>query len=212
MHYDIPQDCYDNFNRLPVLDVPTKSILEVFLNQVRDRPNHRFFGTRQNNGDGSFGAYQWDTYQDIFVKYEEIAKGCKALQLLQNVPGVNEDGKEWAFCGIWAKNRWEWHTTMLSAMVCKATVIGFYDSMGDSSVDYCLKQTKLETMFVTAAYLKKMLGMRDQGLATFIKNIVLFDTDQESMTLMQRAKNEYQIRVFTLDEVREAGRASSVAL
>ena len=49
-------------------------------------------------------------------------------------------------------------------------------------------------------------------MATFIKNIVLFDTDEESMTLMQRAKNEYQIRVFTLDEVREAGRASSVVL
>ena len=45
-------------------------------------------------------------------------------------------------------------------MVCKATVIGFYDSMGDSSVDYCLKQTRLETMFCTAPYLKRMLDMR----------------------------------------------------
>jgi hypothetical protein len=46
-------------------------------------------------------------------------------------------------------------------MVCKATVIGFYDSMGESSVDYCLKQTKCETMFLTSPYLKKMLSMRD---------------------------------------------------
>ena len=94
-------------------------------------------------------------------------------------------------------------------MVCKASVIGFYDSMGDASVDYCLKQTKLETMFLTAPYLKKMLGMRDQGYATHIKNIVMFDTDEESMALKQRAQNEYQIRVFTLDEVREAGRQSN---
>lgn len=50
---------------------------------------------------------------------------------------------------------------MLASMVCKASVIGFYDSMGDASVDYCLKQTQLETMFLTAPYLKKMLGMRD---------------------------------------------------
>ena len=76
---------------------------------------------------------------------------------------------------------------MLSAMVCKSTIIGFYDSMGDASVDYCLKQTKLETMFVSSPYLKKMLGMREQGLATHIKNIVMFDTNEESVALRQRA-------------------------
>lgn len=64
----------------------------------------------------------------------------------------------------------------------------------------------METMFISSAYLKKMLDMRDQGYATFIKNIVMFDTDDESMALKQRASNDYQIRVFTLDEVREAGR------
>lgn len=42
-------------------------------------------------------------------------------------------------------------------------------------------------MFLTAPYLKKMLGMRDQGYATHIKNIVMFDTDEESVALRQRA-------------------------
>lgn len=79
------------------------------------------------------------TYNDVFQKYEQIAKGCKELQLLEVIPGINEDGKQWSFCGIWSKNRWEWHTTMLASMALKSTVIGFYDSMGDSSVDYCLK-------------------------------------------------------------------------
>ena len=97
------------------------------------------FGTRAANPDGSFGDYVWQTYADVNVCYEEIARGCKALRLLEPAEGINEDGREWAFCGIWAKNRWEWHTTLLSAMVCKATVIGLYDSMGDASVDYCLK-------------------------------------------------------------------------
>jgi len=139
MNCDIPTDCYDDFNKLPVLNNPLKSILEVFVNTCRDKPNHKLFGTRRPNGDGTFGEYEWMTYTDVFRCYEEIAKGCKELRLLENVPGINEDGKEWAFCGIWSKNRWEWHTTMLSAMVCKATVIGFYDSMGDASVDYCMK-------------------------------------------------------------------------
>ena len=42
-------------------------------------------------------------------------------------------------------------------------------------------------MFVSSPYLKKMLGMRDQGLATHIKNIVMFDTNEESVALRQRA-------------------------
>ena len=61
------------------------------------------------------------------------------MNLLNPIDGIDEDGKQWSFAAIWSKNRWEWHTTLLSAMVCKATVIGLYDSMGDASVDYCLK-------------------------------------------------------------------------
>lgn len=110
---------------------------------MRDRPNNKFLGTRRKLQDGSFGEYEWQTFKEVFEKYEAIAKGCKELRLLETVEGINEDGKEWAFCGIWSKNRWEWHTTMLSSMVCKATVIGFYDSMGDASVEYCFNQTKL---------------------------------------------------------------------
>ena len=119
----------------------------------------------------------------MFVAYEEIAKGCKKLQLLETIDGINEDNRSWSICGIWSKNRWEWHTTLLSAMVCKSSVVGFYDSMGDVSVEYCLNQTRMETMFCSAAYLKKLLGMKDNGMGQYIKNIILFDTDAESAQL-----------------------------
>ena len=111
----------------------------MFLDRVADRPNNRFLGTRVKNEDGSFGAYEWMTYADVHTKYEEIAKGCKSLGLFETIPGLNEDDKEWRIIGIWSKNRWEWHTTMLSAMAYRVTTIGFYDSMGESAVDYCLK-------------------------------------------------------------------------
>ena len=112
---------------------------------------------------------------------------------------IDEDGKEWRFCGIWSKNRWEWHTTMLSIMVQRATLIGFYDSMGDASVDYCLNQTKLQTIFCTNNYLPKITGMKSKGMGQFVKNVVLFDgisNDQE-----KKEAEEAGIRVLTLDEV-----------
>lgn len=97
---------------------------------------------------------------------------------------------------------------MLSAMVLKASVVGFYDSMGDASVDFCLKQTHMETMFVSTAYLAKILNLKEQGMATYVRNIVMFDTDDQTLALKERAQNEFSMRVFTLDEVREAGRNS----
>ena len=67
-------------------------------------------------------------------------------------------------------------------------------------------------MFCTAPYLKKILDLREQGLAAYIKNIVLFDVDADTAVLRQRASSEFQIKVHFLEDVREAGRSSSVAL
>lgn len=58
---------------------------------------------------------------------------------LTPVSMTDDEGREWRFCGIWSKNRWEWHTTLLACMVNRASTIGFYDSMGPAAVDYCLK-------------------------------------------------------------------------
>ena len=138
-HASVDPSCYDDLSSLPEFKNAPNSILECWYKTVKEKPNNRFMGTRTKNADGEFGAYEWQTFAQVFVAYEEIAKGCKALRLLEQIAEINEDGKEWSFMGIWAKNRWEWHTCMLSAMACQATVIGFYDSMGDSAVDYCLK-------------------------------------------------------------------------
>ena len=187
VHHEIDPKYYDDFNQLPLLDSPIKSIIGCFYKTVAEKPNRRFLGTRPKLQDGTFGPYEWMTFQQVFTIYEEIAKGAAELNLFRTIEGINEDNKTWAFCGIWSKNRWEWHTTELAAIVLKATVIGFYDSMGDSAVDYCLNQTRLETMFVSAAYLKKMLNMREAGLAVHIKNIILFDSDGDTEEQKQRA-------------------------
>ena len=101
-------EALDDFNKLPILQgTNVKSIVGAFVETARQKPNNRFLGTRHKNEDGTFGQYEWQTYADILEKYEAIARGSKALELLEPIPGINEDGKQWAFCGIWSKNRWE---------------------------------------------------------------------------------------------------------
>ena len=111
VHHETPQECYDDFNKLPQIDKPIKTILGIFLDQVQKIPNLPLLGTRVKNPDGTFGAYEWQTYQQVHTVYEEVAKGMRALNLCQKVDSIKEDGKDWSFCGIWSKNRSEWHTT-----------------------------------------------------------------------------------------------------
>ena len=54
---------------------------------------------------------------------------------------------------------------MLSIMVQRATLVGFYDSMGEAQVDYCLNQTKLTTIYATKDYLSKVTSMKEKGMA-----------------------------------------------
>lgn len=59
IHKDVDPSCYDDFNKLPVFDTNVNSILDLFLNQVKARPNHPYLGTRAKNADGTFGNYEW---------------------------------------------------------------------------------------------------------------------------------------------------------
>lgn len=93
LNINCPPDCYDDFSKLEQLQSPYQSLLDVFLAQVKAVPNNRFLGTRAKNEDGTFGQYEWMTYQDVNTIYEEIARGCQYLQLLEPIEGVNEDGK-----------------------------------------------------------------------------------------------------------------------
>jgi len=69
-------------------------------------------------------------------------------------------------------------------------------------------------MLVSTDYLKKLVSMREAGLAQHIKTIVLFDSNSIEESKVQLARDSFGIRVLTLDEIREAGRnaGSSVVL
>lgn len=70
------------------------------------------------------------------------------------------DDKKWQFVGIWAKNRWEWLATHIANMYDSMTTIGFFDSMGESAVDFILVQTELSCIFTTPEYMKKIISMK----------------------------------------------------
>ena len=99
---------------------------------------------------------------------------------------------------------------MLSIMVNRATLIGFYDSMGEVQVDFCLNQTRLSTIFCTNNYIKSVTSMKEKGLAQYVNTLVLFDgiSNQEEMDKAEAAG----IKCYTLDQVMDEGRKSEAVL
>ena len=92
-------------------------------------------------------------------------------------PEIVEDGQTYRFCGIWSKNRAEWHDTLFACMHYKITTIGFYDSMNAESVDYILNQTELTTIICSKDFVRKIIDMKKSGKAVRVVNAVVMDYD-----------------------------------
>jgi long-chain acyl-CoA synthetase len=121
---------------------------------------------------GTFGEYEWLSYNQVQETSQSIARGMKALNLVTETTG---DGKSWKFVGIWCKNRAEWLMTHIANMYFNHTTIGFFDSMGVQAVDYILKQTELSCIFSTKDYIKNVIDMKKDNLAPTIKFLVCYD-------------------------------------
>ena len=131
---------YDNLDAMPGVHPECDTMLKFFKRNVATRANEPFLGTRQQlandaNGKPVFGDYEWKTFGEVDVIAQKLARGVMALNLCPQIEG---EGQLWRFLGIWAKNRWEWTTTLLACMHYKITAVGFYDAMSSEQVDFIL--------------------------------------------------------------------------
>jgi len=65
--------------------------------------------------------------------------------------------------GIYAKNRYEWFITDWACIHFGYTSVPLYDTLGIENLSYCLNQTEMTTLFVSAATIKQILGLKDIG-------------------------------------------------
>lgn len=78
---------------------------------MRRIPDEGFLGSRDPSQEGA--PYVWKTWRQVEQIVNELAAGYKALNLL---PDVFEEGRNWKFMGIYAKNREEWVCTHIAAL------------------------------------------------------------------------------------------------
>lgn len=203
---------------------------------VKNNPERNFLGTRyitkseklekpkKNETDpiqyeikNTFSEYRWETYSEIFELMKCFARGLISLELCPEITSVH-DGM-FRFLGIWGKNKREWVIADGAAQAIGASVVTFYDTLGDDTVEYILDQTKLTTLVMEENKYKMFDKVLKSGKFGNLKNIIfmkskvhtvknLADTDIDEEKI-KRIK-EAGINVFQFDDILDAGKNEEI--
>jgi long-chain acyl-CoA synthetase len=79
---------------------------------------------------------------------------------LNLLPEVVAEENVWKFMGIYAKNREEWTFTDLAVLRQSGTVIAFYDTLGPSSVEFVIRQTRVATISCQLQSLRPLIMLK----------------------------------------------------
>ena len=118
------------------------TVSELFKNAKDKFPKNNFLGTRRF-ADGKFHEYEWTDFETAYNRSHSIAKYLHKNALC---PSSSFEEGEFKFIGLYAKNRAEWVQTDLACALSGITVVTLYDTLGKSSIEFIVGQTKIETM------------------------------------------------------------------
>jgi long-chain acyl-CoA synthetase len=152
------------------------TLKDVFLKNVKEIPDKAFLGSRAKsvgeNGVVTFGDYQWKTFKQVHEAAHAIASYLMKHDLCPKI--TNEEGT-FRFVALYAKNREEWVTADLGAMLTSTTVVTLYDTLGHESIDYILMQCMMKTVICSADKIKTLAELKKGGKISTTSHIIYFD-------------------------------------
>jgi len=92
-------------------------------------PDHPWWGTKVGDG------YTWKSWKESQQLAKDLSLGMKAFDLAST---VEAEGKEWKFCGIQSKNRWEWTCAEMANIHQGITSIALYDTLGAEAMKFII--------------------------------------------------------------------------
>jgi len=134
------------------------------------------FGTRKKLQNGTLGAYEWKSYIEVYRQVTNIAKACQSLDLCAN---IEAEGRKFKTLGIYLRTREEWLISWISSWYLSGCVIPLYDTLGEESIEWIVKQTELKTIITTTPYNLKLAKLKLEGKLTTLKNVISVDDPKE---------------------------------
>ena len=146
--------------------------------------------------------YSWMTYQSMYDKCINFAKGVELLKLCPIFH--SKISGNFKFLGIYSKNRIEWIIAYLGSHANDATVVTIYDTLGEKAMEYIFWQTCLETILIEACSLPKIAKLIKEKRTNKLKNLIVVDSEDEP-ELIEEIKN-LDINIYIFDEIIEKGK------
>ncbi len=164
------------------------------------------FGTRQKLADGKLGAYVWKSYDQVYELSRNLARGFITQDLLSE---VEYDGIRTRTFGIFCKTREEWMITWIALWYCGACIVPLYDTLGEESAEWIVKQSELKTIATATAHIPRLLKLKNEGRIPSLKCIVALDEmKKEELEAVEKAG----IKLIHYAECAEAGKKSGLEL
>ncbi len=164
------------------------------------------YGTREKNEKGEFGKYKWKTWDQIYEIVISFAKACEEMGLC---PTIEEDGRKVRALGIFCKTREEWMCTWIATWYLSGCIVPLYDTLGDESIEWIVKQAELRTIVTTTPFIGKLARLKHEGRLDHLHTVITIEepTKEEAELL---AKTD--LKVLRFYQCIEIGKKSSVVL
>ena len=181
------------------------TLWKVFENSVKKYPNNRMMGNRERKSKDVYGEYHYKTYKEI---HQEVIEFSTGLVLNDLVPEVTtKSGQKFKFLGIYSRNREEWMVADIASHMNSVSIVTFYDTLGDSTIEFILGETNLTSIVMETTNLHKLTKLKEENKQHSLQNIIILDNDLPDD--IAKAK-ELGFKVYTFEEICEKGKQGGV--
>jgi len=119
------------------------NLYDLFKQAVGKYAKQPCMGKRTKLEDGSFGAYEFISYESVLEQITTVGSGLRTLGLKPHQDCV----------GIWSMNRIEWMLTSLGAFSQAITNVPLYDTLGEEAMVYEINHAELRVIVLEAGKL-----------------------------------------------------------
>ncbi|CAM9567619.1 unnamed protein product, partial [Phaeothamnion confervicola] len=157
-------------------------------------------GERGVGRDGKAGPYEWTTYREIAERAKDFGAGLLKLDLCPKTDGMR-------MLAMYMKNCPEWVLAELGLYHYSGITVPLYDTLGEASVAFVLKQTGLKTVLCRSPEVAKVLVAA--ATCPTVRAVIVADRGgyAPDAAMAARAK-EAGVAVHTFEEVVAAGKAA----
>jgi len=175
-------------------DKDITTLYAAWKTTVEKHGEKRCLGTRiKNEQDGTFGEYDWQTYDEVNEKATYLASAFVLL-------GFKRGDK----IGIYAKNNPNWVITEMACNIVGLITVALYDTFGPENLEYCVNHAELR--LVVGSY-DKLLNLLKNVKETPLKHLVaLNEVSKKELKEIKPLAEEKGIEFFKWSELLKKGK------